>query len=350
MQYFRYLRSELLDTIHCGYYNEINRVARTAKRAWGPEPGGDTWFLYFEGLVVLELKKPASIDEQIQRLIYHKMDIADAEFAKQVLSEINYYRFTGYAIQFRDTVNKDDYIPDTKFETVWRLHCFDSELRSILKTYLDIVELYARTKIAYEFSMKKCIKPPHNQHYDPSNFHNKHSHNKIIIDGLDRAKKNSKDSLFVKHHEINYGGIMPLWVAMELLSFTNLSKLFSAMFRNDQDAIARSMGTTCITLKNHLHCLANLRNKVAHAGRLYNIAYNPPAMLGRKYLQRNPGIKIDMFFAYLITLIRRCPNKQTKEVLINDMENIMQKYIDCIQLPLLGFPNDYMFHLNNAIK
>ena len=86
----------------------------------------------------MELKKPFSFEDQIQRLISHNMDIADVDFAKLVLSEVNYYRFAGYALQFRDKNNPDDYLPGTRFETVLRLYQFDADLRSVLKSYLAL--------------------------------------------------------------------------------------------------------------------------------------------------------------------------------------------------------------------
>jgi len=70
----------------------------------------------------MALKIPLSFDEQILRLIEHKMEIADNDLAKRVLSEINYYRFSGYGLQFRSKEQPNDYIPGTKFEDVWNLH------------------------------------------------------------------------------------------------------------------------------------------------------------------------------------------------------------------------------------
>ena len=298
----------------------------------------------------MELKRPQTVDEQIDRLIYHKMQVDDTSFAIQILSEINYYRFSGYALQFRDEQNQDDYIPGTKFEDVWQLLKFDAELRYMLKQYLDIVELYARTQIAHIFSLLKCQKPPYDQHYNSSNFYNKDIHNNIIISSLDREKVNSKDSLFVIHHDAKYEGKMPLWVIVELLSFANLSKLYSAMYFDEQDEIANAMGTSKETLKNHLHCLSNLRNKVAHSGRLYNVKYNPPVMLGRKFLHRNPDIIGNTLFAYLIALLRRIPNEAEKVGFIGRIAETVSKKADCVQLDLLGFPNDYMIRLCRGIK
>jgi len=188
------------------------------------------------------------------------------------------------------------------------------------------------------------------KHYEPLNFLNKESHRSIIGSSLNREKENSKDSLFVIHHAEKYEGKMPLWVIVELISFTNLSKLYSAMYYSEQNAIAKNMGISSKTLKNHLHCLANLRNKVAHAGRLYNVAYNPPVKLGSKYLNQNHDIDANTLFAYLIVLLRRLPNGEDKTNFVKDIEKTMTEYSDCIQLSLIGFPADYKQRLINVIK
>jgi len=277
------------------------------------------------------------------------MDVADVELAKRILSEVNYYRLSGYALQFRDKANPDDYVPGTKFENVFRLHQFDDELRHILKPHLDTIELYARTHVAYGFSTTKCQNPPHDQHYESDNFYNKDSHNNIITLSLDREMKNSKDSLFVIHHAAKYSGRMPLWVIVELLSFTNLSKLYSAMYNSEKNIIAANMGTTREILKNHLQCLANLRNKVAHAGRLYNVVYNPPAKLGYAFLKQNKLVKANTLFAYLLALMRRLPSTSDRQLLATDIMNLLTQYANCVELSLIGFPSDYTKCLNNEI-
>jgi len=296
--------------------------------------------------MILNMKKPLTFEEQVKQLVKHKMDVTSEELAVKVLSEINYYRFTGYAFQFRDNENPDDYLKNTSFETVLQLYCFDQKLRWLLKPFLDIVEIYARTQIAYGFSMSKCIESPYNQHYDPTNFHHKSGHGTVITDSLNREKVHNKDSLFVAHHSNKYGGKMPLWVIVELLSFTNLSKLYSAMYYSEQDKIASAMGTSKETLRNHLHCLANLRNKVAHAGRLYNAVYNPPVSLGKTYRQKNQQIMQDSLFAYIIALMRRLSNKTDRITLAKEIHELLENYSDCVDLALIGFPHDYVHKLN----
>jgi len=132
-----------------------------------------------------------------------------------------------------------------------------------------------------------------------------------------------------------------LLAAKELLSFSNLSKLYSAMDYREQDIIAESVGTSRKTYKNHLHCLANLRNKVAHAGRLYNVVFNPPVMLGRLGLRANQDVSQDSLFAYLLVLARRLPDVDYRIKLLDDVCSAISRFSDCVHLPLIGFPDDY---------
>ena len=49
----------------------------------------------------MDLKKPLTFDEQLDKLASHGIIISDREKAKDVLKRVNYYRVTGYALQFR---------------------------------------------------------------------------------------------------------------------------------------------------------------------------------------------------------------------------------------------------------
>lgn len=98
-----------------------------------------------------ELKKPLSFDQQLNKLTSHKLTIDDPDFAISVLEKVNYYRFTGYALSFRKDDNSGDFILGTTFNRIYKLYCFDKELRVLLFKYIDIAEAYYRTQIAYGF-------------------------------------------------------------------------------------------------------------------------------------------------------------------------------------------------------
>ena len=125
------------------------------------------------------LKKPLEYADLIKQLKSHGMIISDEVAAIESLSRINYYRFTGYALQFRKSANASDYCPGTLFENVLCLYNFDEELRHILRKYIEIVEVYYRTVISHEFAMAKCLDEPHDQHYDEQSYYNKAGFNDI---------------------------------------------------------------------------------------------------------------------------------------------------------------------------
>lgn len=289
----------------------------------------------------MELKKPLTFDEQLDKLIAHGIVISDREKAKDILKRVNYYRFTGYALQFRKDPSGSDYIKGTTFETVYHLYKVDEILRDTFRRYIEKAEVYYRTKIAYGFSTAKCTESPYDQHYNENNFFYKKGY-KEVMENFGREKKYYKDSLIVKHHMIKYSSKMPLWVIVELMSFSNLSKLYSSMYFSEKDSIASMVGIGRNTLENHLHCLSVLRNKCAHAARMYNTDFNPPAVFTASFLRKHPEIKNNSLFAYTLVLLKRLPDEESKRSLIQMVETVMEDYKDDINMELIGFPVSYL--------
>lgn len=293
----------------------------------------------------MELKKPYTIDEQIQQLKDHGLIINNEEFAQKILAECNYYRFTGYGLPFRKEPHDSDYVEGITFEQIYRLYLFDADLRSVLRRYLEIAEIYYRSQISYGFSIKKCVRPPHDQHYDFDNYY-KPDFVEGIFAAFDREKGHNEDSKIVRHHENKYAGRMPLWVMVELLSFSNLSKLYSSMYLSEQNYIAGNVGAGQRELYNHLHCLSILRNKCAHGARLYGESLVKEARLNPAILRKNSSVRKDSLFAYVLVLHDRLPDQNIQIEFINDLNNVIKKYAEDIDLSQIGFPDSYYDILN----
>lgn len=186
-------------------------------------------------------------------------------------------------------------------------------MKFLERRYIEKAEVYYRTQIAYGFSIAKCTEAPYDQPYDENNFYNK----KVIrSNGKLWPKNYYKDSLIVKRHKIKYSSKMSLWVIVELMSFSNLSKLYSPMYYSEKDAIATMIGIGKDTLENHLHCLSVLRNKCAHADRMYNTEFNPPAKFTKSFLRKHPEIRNNSLFAYTLVLLKQRPDEESKTSLI----------------------------------
>lgn len=122
------------------------------------------------------------------------------------------------------------------------------------------------------------------------------------------------------------------------------------MFISEKTKIADKIGVHYKTLENHLHCLSVLRNMCAHTARLYNTKFNPPARFTKQFLRKNPNINNNSLFAYSLVLLRRLPNLETKQLMVNDLYDVFDKNIEYIDLKLIGFPENYKEVLKNNIK
>lgn len=285
------------------------------------------------------LKHPLSYEEQINRLKEHGMIIDDPVKAESILHRINYYRFSGYALQFRKATNDSSYVDGTSFDIVLKLCEFDSDLRHLLRKYLEVIELYYRTVISHEFAMRKCINPPHDQHYNEKNYYDKIRFREIRSN-FQKEKSYYKDSLIMKHHKKKYGGKMPLWVMVEMLSFSSLSKLYNCMYYSEKHAVANVPGINSSVLGNHLHSLSVLRNKCAHSARLYNTTLRPSVKLSSSFLRKYPAVKNDSLFAYMIVLVKRLPEMKQRQDYVDDILSLIDSYKDVLDIDLMGFPDN----------
>lgn len=295
------------------------------------------------------LKGPKSFLEQIICLKEHGMIISDDKQAMDSLKKVNYYRFTGYALHCRKSLNCSDYNSTADFDAIMKIYQFDEELRALLRLYLERIEIFFRTQIAYGFCINKCCDPPHNQHYDENNFYNKEGYQKVIK-RFEQEKEHFSDTLIVKHHDQKYSGEMPLWAMVELISFSNLSMLYNSMYFSEKDMVAQDIGISNAILSNHLHCLSVLRNTCAHAARLYNNEFNPPVRLSSAFLRKFPSVKNNSLFAYIVILLKRLPTYQHKQNLIAEIEKLIRKYGSFIELDHIGFPANYSEIFNKEIS
>ena len=75
-----------------------------------------------------------------------------------------------------------------------------------------------------------------------------------------------------------------------------------------------------------------------------------PARFTKQFLRKNPQISNNSLFAYSLVLLRRLPNLETKQLMVNDLYNVFDKNIEYIDLKLIGFPKNYKEVLKNNIK
>lgn len=283
-----------------------------------------------------ELKKAYTFEEQVALLEERNMLIDDPDAAIAALQNLNYYRFTGYSYLFQKA--NDKYRGNTHFEAILKIMEFDGELRRILMAALEQIELRMRTQIAYWFS--------HNHDRDGGAYYNAElfedpEYHAQFIENLEQQIKRNKKQLFVEHHIEEYDGKMPLWCAVEILSFSTLSKLYSNMRKEDKERIAIAQNMDPDYLANWLHCFSVLRNACAHYARLYYTPCSPAIKLGPKTLRQYPDISADSLFAYVIGILRLLPRDSDREKLQSELTELLRRYKDYVDVSKIGFPESW---------
>lgn len=289
----------------------------------------------------MKLKPALTYSEQIRKLNKdHNLKIDNEEFAEEILAKVNYYRLSGYGIGLKRSNNKEHYKDNITIEHLFQLYCFDSQLKNNLIRTIEQIEIELRTQIAYHLSLKYGSDALLNEkifiHKTNSNGCTIYS---IIKDSLEKEITRQRNKPFVKHHIKKYNGKFPIWVSVELMSFGNLSSLFSILQDDDQKAIANYYKTDAKYLKNWILCLVEVRNICAHFTRLYNMPLKENPKLYKENMKFKK--KQNKLFPILLIMKRMLNSNSQWDSLLKDIEHTFSKYAYCFNLSFMGFPKNW---------
>jgi abortive infection bacteriophage resistance protein len=172
------------------------------------------------------MKHPRTASEQIQLLKSRNLVIENELAAERFLLENNYYRLSGYWRKYQKAPdsNDDRFIDGTTFEKIVAIYELDVLLRNLLQKGTGIFEISFRSKFAYFMAHSE----PDGQlsYLQQVSYNNNISNNEKIGDLVEKIKDELKRSSekYIKH----YKGInedIPIWAAVEILSFSTVSKM-----------------------------------------------------------------------------------------------------------------------------
>jgi abortive infection bacteriophage resistance protein len=245
-----------------------------------------------------------SISDQIERVKSRGMHIEDDAEAAQWLGAIGYYRLSGYWYPFRSAgpghSRMDDFVPGCSFREVIRLYEFDRHLKSLIHSGIERIEVAMRSRIGHTLGRHNLL-----AHQDPTLFRANFAHSNWIGTAQLRVDRSRGRDQFVDHHDVKYGGQLPIWVLTDVLDFADISKLFDGMQTLDQRAVADwfSIAPRPGASKNQKkkwsrhHPLANwlihltiVRNICAHHARLWNRQLTPVSTQAVAHLSGFEGL------------------------------------------------------------
>lgn len=222
----------------------------------------------------MKYNKPfLTISQQADLLIQRGL-ISDKALLVSELESINYYRLSGYLYPFRTVDNR--FIEGTTIEIVLNRYIFDRRLRMHTLDALQRIEVCLKTHITYflaeqygAFGYTKKENFLENKSGDVSNLMSK------IKSEISRSKETFVDHFFNKYGDLH--DALPIWMAVEVMTFGTCLSLFRLCKPNIQKQIAEKFGVQDKVFLNWMVCLNALRNICAHHSRLWNsvLGYQP---------------------------------------------------------------------------
>jgi len=98
-------------------------------------------------------KPPLSVQEQINLLKSRGLQIPDESRAIRYLQNISYYRLSGYMYPFLVNTKQHIYKTRTTFDNILNLYHFDRELRLLVFSAIEKIEIALRSQIINQFSV-----------------------------------------------------------------------------------------------------------------------------------------------------------------------------------------------------
>lgn len=227
------------------------------------------------------LKTATTIDEQIAKLRKRGLTISDEDKAREILSDIGYYRLGFYWFPYEKGYPKKSkrnhrFVSGARFEDAVALYYFDNDLRNILAPYLHRIEVSFRTSIIYTVS----------NHYkkNPTWF----ADPKIVESGfladLPRFYSDIRKNEAIKRHHQKYINDIyaPAWKTLEYMTFGNMLYLFENIKDESvKEAIrARFNVSNLEAFISQMRTIRTIRNVCAHGHNLFDLKFHTPIKVG----------------------------------------------------------------------
>jgi abortive infection bacteriophage resistance protein len=215
-------------------------------------------------------------EQQLDKLKNDKgLTISDSDYAVRTLQKISYYSLIGgYKSLFKAPAS-GKYLYGVTFEEIVHLYYFDEQLRTIFLKYILHIERQMKSLISYYF----CDKYGENQqeYLNISNFTVTRKNAKDInrlITSLHHTISLPSNYKYITHHATKYHNV-PLWVAMNAITFGQVSKLYQYVTNDVQYKISQQFEhVTERQLHQFMRVLTSCRNVCAHGERLYSFSIN----------------------------------------------------------------------------
>ena len=295
-------------------------------------------------------KNILTIQQQLQEYIDAGMNIPSISEATQALATIGYYRLRGYCFHLYNNQIKQ-YRHGTDFSEILRLYQFDTELSHLLFSMTSSIEVALRARLtdALLTHGDSLIL------YNPNYFSNK----KLFWQNLGTLSSEIARSsdVFIQHNFQNHDGQIPIWAAVEVMSFGNLSKTIKNLKSGSGSAASKlianyrhlSPNGHMVNPSLQMFCswiqsVSILRNMCAHNSRIYNRTISTHLQIPA-IDQPNPVSRRNGLYQIVLAMKYLRPSDDIWKQFVIDLTALFNKYNNVIDMARINFPADWNSHL-----
>lgn len=228
--------------------------------------------------------------------LFDEMGAKPLQRAERKLSQVGYYRLSGFwypcrEIEFGDDGNAilikkkpkrlDTFLPNTNFEEIFKLYTFDKRLRLLLLDAIERIEINLKTVLAHELGRLDELAYQNPDFINPSQLEDYYKSGQVKNAWIEWSARQrlelsrSREECIKWHKDCKRS--MPIWVVVEAWSFGTLSKYYELLKRSHQNTISQRLGVSNPSLLvRWLQDINILRNRCAHHARVWNQTSNNP--------------------------------------------------------------------------
>lgn len=286
-------------------------------------------------------KRPIDIPEQIAALSNRGLVIENETFAYHQFSSISYFRLACYWKPYEINSITHELIKGTSLEEILSLYAFDRELRSIVFSAIQDIEIALRTRIIHHFSMKYGAF----WFMDASLFSDAEIFDKCFLSLQNEVGRSKEDFLLEHFKKYDSPSMPPVWKTLEVASFGTLSKLFCNMADiSVKKSVAKSFGLPQYKyLESWIRSITVLRNCCAHHARIWNRRFplmpQLPKHLSLAWIEVD-GTKPMKLFALLSTILYLEQNIVSNSSIKERLLVLLMKQHQS-RLKAMGFPENW---------
>lgn len=213
-------------------------------------------------------KQPLDYSEILDLLESRGLIIRDRNKAIECLKVVSYFRLDNYFHPMESDKVQHIFKPGSTFDNAMDLYRFDCDLRELIFTAIQAVEIALRSKMIHHISLQYGAF----WFTDVSLFRDANIHHKCMEQIRQELKRTREE--FIIEHSAKYSEpeFPPVWKTLEVTSFGTLSKLFCNFADNKiKKRIAREFNLPQhLVLESWIKSAVVLRNYLAHHSRVWN--------------------------------------------------------------------------------